>query len=145
MKVLFITNLFPFPQNPISGIHITNRLKSLQSLDMNFDVYGITSKDTFGVKFLKKILSKTNESTTDSFYELDGVKYKYVNFSRNVIDIFNTKILKRNKLIENSKEVAEDLFDKIKDNEFDIIHAHGMYNNSPAGLVAKLLSVLSRK
>ncbi|MDN5343658.1 MAG: hypothetical protein PWP28_2538 [Oceanotoga sp.] len=139
MKVLFITNLFPFPHIPTAGTFITNRLKALQSFDINFDVYGITSKDTFGVKLLRKILSKTNASVTASFYEVHGVKYKYASFRRNVIDIFNSKILKKNNQIKDSKEVAEDLFDKIKNNEFDIIHAHGMYD-APAGLIAKLLS-----
>ena len=139
MKVLFITNLFPFPHNPTSGIFITNRLKTLQSFDINFDVYGIISKDSFGVKLLKKIFSKTIINPTDSFYEVNGIKYKYASFSRNLGDVFNSRVLKKNNQIKDSKEVAEDLFDKIKDNEFDIIHAHGMYK-PPAGLIAKLLS-----
>jgi len=139
VRVLFITNLFPFPHNPTSGIFITNRLKTLQSLDVNFDIYGITSKDTLGVKFLKKILSKTNLSLTDSFLEVNGVKYRYTSFSRSLGDVFNSRVLKKNNQIKDSKEVAEDIFDKIRGNEFDIIHAHGMYG-PPAGLVAKLLS-----
>ena len=139
MKVLFITNLFPFPHNPTDGIFITNRLKTLQSFDMNFDIYGISYKDTFGVKLLKKILSKTNVSDTVSFYEVNGIKYKYATFNRNVIDIFNSRVLKKNNQIKDSKEVAKDLFDKIRGNKFNIIHAHGMFN-PPAGLVAKLLS-----
>jgi len=106
---------------------------------MDFDVYGITSKDSFGIKLLKKILSLPNVNSTDSFYEVDGIKYKYVSFRRSLVDVFNSRVLKKNNQIKDSKEVAEDLFDKIKDNEFDIIHAHGMYD-PPAGLVAKLLS-----
>jgi len=106
---------------------------------MNFDIYGITYKDTFGVKLLKKILSIPNVNFTDSFYEIDGIKYKYAVFSRSLGDVFNSRVLKKNNQIKDSKEVAEDLFDKIKDNEFDIIHAHGMYKPS-AGLIAKLLS-----
>ena len=139
MKVLFITNLFPFLHNPMRGIFITNRLKTMQSFDMNFDIYGITSKDTFGVKLLRKILSKTNASVTASFYEVDGIKYKYASFSRSLGDVFNSRVLKKNNQIENSKEVANKLFAEIKDEGFHIIHAHGMYD-APAGLVAKLLS-----
>ncbi|RLL85250.1 glycosyltransferase family 4 protein [Petrotoga sp. Shatin.DS.tank11.9.2.9.3] len=139
MKVLFITNLLPFSHNPARGIFITNRLKTMQSFDINFDVYGIISKDSFGIKLLKKILSIPSVNSTDSFYEVDGVKYKYAFFSRSLGDVFNSRVLKKNNQIKDSKEVAEDLFDKIRGNEFDIIHAHGMYD-APAGLVAKLLS-----
>lgn len=129
----------PVPHNLSRGIFITNRLKTLQSFDINFDVYGITFKNTFGVKLLKKILSKTIINPTASFYEVKGIKYKYASFSRSLGDVFNSRVLKKNNQIKDSKEVAEDLFDKIKGNEFDIIHAHGMYE-PPAGLVAKLLS-----
>ncbi len=106
---------------------------------MDFDVYGIISKDSFGIKLLKKVLSIPSVNSSDSFYEIDGIKYKYAVFSRSLGDVFNSRVLKKNNQIKDSKEVAEDLFDKIKDNEFDIIHAHGMYE-PPAGLVAKLLS-----
>ena len=139
MRLLFLTNLLPSPHNPTGGIFITNRLKTLQNFDMNFDVYGITYKDTFGVKLLKRILSSTNGNVTDSFYEVNGVKYKYATLCRNVIDIFNSIVLKKSNQIKDSKEIAEDLFYKIRDNEFDIIHAHGMYG-PPAGVVAKILS-----
>ncbi|PNS00549.1 group 1 glycosyl transferase [Petrotoga miotherma DSM 10691] len=139
MKVLFITNLLPFSHNPARGIFITNRLKTMQSFNINFVVYGITSKDSFGIKLLKKILSIPSVNSTDSFYEVDGVKYKYAFFSRSLGDVFNSRVLKKNNQIKDSKEVAEDLFNKIKDDEFDIIHAHGMYD-APAGLVAKVLS-----
>jgi glycosyltransferase involved in cell wall biosynthesis len=111
----------------------------MQSFDINFDVYGIISKDSFGIKLLKKILSIPSVNSTDSFYEVDGVKYKYASFSRSLGDVFNSRVLKKNNQIKDSKEVAEDLFDKIRGNDFDIIHAHGMYD-APAGLVAKLLS-----
>jgi teichuronic acid biosynthesis glycosyltransferase TuaC len=139
VKVLFITNLLPSPHSPTGGIFITNRLKTMQSFNMDFDVYGIISKDFFGIKLLKKILSIPSVNSTDSFYEINGIKYKYASFRRSLVDVFNSRVLKKNNQIKDSKEVAEDLFDKIKDNEFDIIHAHGMYE-PPAGLVAKLLS-----
>ncbi|POZ92382.1 glycosyltransferase family 4 protein [Petrotoga halophila] len=139
MKVLFITNLLPYSHNPARGIFITNRLKTMQSFNRDFDVYGIISKDSFGIKLLKKILSIPSVNSTDSFYEVHGVKYKYASFSRSLGDVFNSRVLKKNNQIKDSKEVAEDLFDKIRGNEFDIIHAHGMYE-PPAGLVAKLLS-----
>ena len=139
MKVLYITNLLPVPHNLSRGIFITNRLKTMQSFNMDFDVYGIISKDSFGIKLLKKVLSIPSVNSSDSFYEIDGIKYKYAVFSRSLGDVFNSRVLKKNNQIKDSKEVAEDLFDKIRDNEFDIIHAHGMYE-PPAGLVAKLLS-----
>jgi teichuronic acid biosynthesis glycosyltransferase TuaC len=139
VKVLFITNLLPYSHNPARGIFVTNRLKTMQSFNMDFDVYGIISKDSFGIKLLKKILSIPSVNSSDSFYEIDGIKYKYAVFSRSLGDVFNSRVLKKNNQIKDSKEVAEDLFDKIKDNEFNIIHAHGMYE-PPAGLVAKLLS-----
>lgn len=53
MRVLFITNLFPYPENEMSGIFITNRLKALTTFGTAFEAYGIISKDTFGTISLK--------------------------------------------------------------------------------------------
>ncbi len=137
LKLLYICDLFPYPYNPSRGGFITNRLKILQSLDIDFDVYGINPKDSFGIIFLKRFLSKT--SLIDSFFEVNGIKYKYKYYSRNIIDILYSEVLRKNYQIQKSNEVTSELLDGVKYVEFDIIHAHGMYN-PPAGLVAKLLS-----
>ena len=139
MKVLFITNLFPFPQNLTSGIFITKRLEILRNFNMLFDIYGLVPEESVGVKFLKKIHSEANYKVTDSFFEIDGIKYKYEKFNRNLIDLFNLVILKNNIQIKKSEKIARSLFSKVKDERFDIIHAHGMHS-LPAGLVAKILS-----
>ncbi|CEP78302.1 glycosyltransferase family 4 protein [Defluviitoga tunisiensis] len=137
MRVLFITNLFPYPQNPTSGVFITNRLKALRNLEVDFDAYGLISQDSSTVKLARKVLGKKGISVNEAFYEVNGIKYKFAFFNRNIYDVFSDKILKRNKVYFYSENAANQIFNNSK--EFDIIHAHGMYN-LPAGLVAKLVS-----
>ncbi|RLL83313.1 hypothetical protein CN13_00695 [Petrotoga sp. HKA.pet.4.5] len=139
MKILFITNLFPFPQNLTSGIFITKRIEILRNFNVLFDIYGLVPVESLGVKFLKKILSEGNYKVTDSFFDINGIKYKYEKFNRNLIDLFNLIILKKNTQIKKSDQITRSLFSKVKDERFDIIHAHGMHS-LPAGLVAKILS-----
>ena len=137
MRVLFITNLFPISQNPTSGVFITNRLKALKKLEVDFDVYGLNFKDSPTMKLVKKVLGKKGINVNEAFYETNGIKYKYAFVNRNIYDAFSDKILKRNKAFLYSKNAANQICNK--NQEFDIIHAHGMYN-LPAGLVAKLVS-----
>ncbi|MGB4435076.1 MAG: glycosyltransferase family 4 protein [Defluviitoga tunisiensis] len=137
MRVLFITNLFPISQNPTSGVFITNRLKALRNLEVDFDAYGLISQDSSTVKLARKVLGKKGISVNEAFYEVNGIKYKFAFFNRNIYDVFSDKILKRNKVYFYSENAANQIFNNSK--EFDIIHAHGMYN-LPAGLVAKLVS-----
>jgi len=137
MRVLFITNLFPISQNPTSGVFITNRLKAFKKLEVDFDVYGLNFKDSPTVELAKKILGKKGINVNEAFYETNGIKYKYAFVNRNIYDVFSGKILKRNKAFLYSERAANQICNK--NQEFDIIHAHGMYN-LPAGLVAKLVS-----
>lgn len=139
MKILVITNLFPYPENESRGIFITNRLKVLKNYNIEFEAYGLVPKDSNTLKLIKKILGKEVIKLYEPFYELEGIRYKYIYFDRNFLDVFSSKVLKRTNEISSA---AEEIANKICSNnqlKFDIIHAHGMYT-PPSGLVAKLLS-----
>jgi len=139
MKILVITNLFPYPENESRGIFITNRLKVLKEFNIEFEAYGLVPKDSNTLKLIKKILGKEVIKLYEPFYELEGIRYKYIYFDRNFLDVFSSKVLKRTNEISSA---AEEIANKICSNnqlKFDIIHAHGMYT-PPSGLVAKLLS-----
>ncbi|MDI3542913.1 MAG: hypothetical protein PWP57_516 [Candidatus Atribacteria bacterium] len=139
MKVLFITNLFPYSENQTSGIFITNRLKALKTFDTAFEAYGIISKDTLGVKILRGVLRRKGTVIRDSYCDINGIKYNYVSFNRNLLDIFFDKVFKRKNYSKYIEELASQIYKETEKEKFDIIHAHGMYN-PPAGLVAKVLS-----
>jgi len=139
MKILLITNLFPSPNNPVGGSFITNRLKILQDLSIYFDVYSITFYDGFGVRLLKKVLSKEALNFKDSSFRAGRIEYKYNWINRSLIDAFAFVTLWEHSQKEISKRFANKLFNEVKDKEFDVIHAHGMYYPS-AGLIASILS-----
>lgn len=138
VKILVITNLFPYPENETSGIFITSRLKVLKNYGIKFDVYGPIPKESNSLKVVRKIIGREEINFHKPFYELGGIRYKYVFYYKNLFHVFSKKVLKKNKEKELSKEVATKIYSN-NNLDFDIIHAHGMYS-PPAGLVAKLLS-----
>jgi len=139
VRVLFITNLFPYPENEMSGIFITNRLKALTTFGTAFEAYGIISKDTFGMKILKDILRRKGKTTRGLYCDIGGIRYNYAYFNRSLLDIFFDKVLNKRNYFKYADELANKIYKKAEKERFDIIHAHGMYT-PPAGLVAKLLS-----
>ncbi|RAO99453.1 hypothetical protein PW5551_03815 [Petrotoga sp. 9PW.55.5.1] len=138
MKILYITNLFPYPENETRGIFITRRLEVLKNYGIKFDVYGPIPKEGNSLKAVRKIIGREGINVYKPFYELGGIRYKYVFYDNNLFHVFSKKVLKKNKEKKLSKEVATKIYSN-NNPYFDIIHAHGMYT-PPAGLVAKLLS-----
>lgn len=138
MKILVITNLFPYPGNETKGIFITCRLEILKNYSIKFDVYGPIPKEGNSLKVVRKIIGREGINAHTPFYELGGIRYKYVFYDKNLFHVFSKKVLKKNKEEKLSKEVATKIYSN-NNLDFDIIHAHGMFN-PPAGLVAKLLS-----
>jgi len=141
LKVLFISNILPNPQNPTNSSFITSRMKTLKSFGILFDIYGFVPKDTFLVKVLKNLLrKKTIFNFFDSSYEVNGINYKYEKFNHTLIDVFNSKVLNRkHSNIKYCEELENKLFDKVKDERFDLVHTHAL-GNLPGALMGKLLS-----
>jgi len=138
VKILVVTNLFPYPENETSGIFVTYRLEVLKNYGIKFDAYGPIPKEGNSLKVLRKIIGREGINVHKPFYELGGIRYKYVFYDKNLFHVFSKKVLRKNERKNLSKEVATKIYSNV-DLDFDIIHAHGMYT-PPAGIVAKLLS-----
>ena len=139
MKILVITNLFPYPENETSGIFITNRLKVLKEFDIEFKTYGIIGKDTFILKIVKYIFRKQEAGIREASIVSKGIEYNYANFKRTLMDSIYKKAFRKDLLLTYSRRLSEKISNLTINESFDIIHAHGMYT-PPSGLVAKLLS-----
>ncbi len=118
--------------------YLTNRLKALKNYNIESETYGLVPKDSNTLKLIKKILGKKVIKLYEPFYEVEGIRYKYIYFDKNFLDVFSSRVLKRTNEIRSAEEIAN----KICSNnqlKFDIIHAHRMYT-PPSGLVTKLVS-----
>ncbi|MFY9357103.1 MAG: glycosyltransferase [Defluviitoga tunisiensis] len=139
MKILVITNLFPYPGNETRGNFITNRLKALKKFNVDFNVFGTISQDSVFAKVFRKITGSARQEKYGDYYEIDGIRYNYLSFDRRLYDIFSEYVLKKDYTLEYAKELANKKYKSFVQEKYDLIHAHGMFN-PPAGLVAKLLS-----
>jgi len=140
VNILFITNLFPFFGNKTSGAFITHRLKSLKRLGIDFTVYALSAQDDLLMRILLKVLGIKPVVVPDVPLNVNGITYNYVTFNRKLLNMVYDEILKGKKYVKYSKKVVEQILDKNKEKKFDLIHAHGMYNFIPSGLVAMELS-----
>jgi len=139
VKILVITNLFPYPGNETRGNFITNRLKALKEFDIEFKTYGIIGKDTFILKIVKYIFRKQEAGIREASIVSKGIEYNYANFKRTLMDSIYKKAFRKDLLLTYSRRLSEKISNLTINESFDIIHAHGMYT-PPSGLVAKLLS-----
>ncbi len=139
MKILVITNLFPYPGNETRGNFITNRLKALKKFNVDFNVFGTISQDSLFAKVFRKITGSARQEKYGDYYEIDGIRYNYLSFDRRLYDIFSEYVLKKDYTLEYAKELANKKYKSFVQEKYDLIHAQGMFD-PPAGLVAKLLS-----
>jgi len=139
VKILVITNLFPYPGNETRGNFITNRLKALKKFNVDFNVFGTISQDSLFAKVFRKITGSARQEKYGDYYEIDGIRYNYLSFDRRLYDIFSEYVLKKDYTLEYAKELANKKYKLFVQEKYDLIHAHGMYT-PPAGLVAELLS-----
>lgn len=137
MKVLIITNLFPLVSNPFSGIFIVKRLQYYSYYDVNFVSVSLDYKDTKFVSLLKKLMKR---DSAKSLEEYDGIKFKPILMKRNLFRILLDKIFQSNNYLIISEKYCRMIEKIINVKEYDIIHAHGMYGDAPAGLIAKYLA-----
>lgn len=131
MKVLLLTNLFPRVSNKNGGIFITSRLREYRKFKISFDVVSLTYKDDFLVRALKKILRRIYN---DPLKEIEGIDYKV--FRWNIIKYLFYKL----GLLNLFRSLCKSIDKKFDLEQYDIIHAHGMYGDVPAGLIAKFLA-----
>jgi len=140
LKVLFLTNLFPFLGNTVSGVFITQRLRALKKLDVDFAVYALSAQDDVLMRVLLKMLGIKPVIVPNAPLNVDGVTYNYVTFNRKLFNMIYDEVLKGKKYLKYSEKIVEQIWNENREEKFDLIHAHGMYNFIPSGLVAMKLS-----
>jgi len=72
MKVLVLTNLFPFEGNLASGIFITKRLEQCVKLGIDYTAVPVWFKDGWLMRFARWLLRKEQVNPVK---ELNGVQY----------------------------------------------------------------------
>jgi glycosyltransferase involved in cell wall biosynthesis len=142
MKVLVLTNLFPFEGNLASGIFITKRLEQCVKFGIDYTAVPVWFKDDWLIRFARRLLGKEQ---INPIKELNGVQYSRLDCERKATWLVWRLIRKINQIIEEhviAKQAegfvhcVESRFDL---SSFDLIHAHGMFT-PPAGLIAQILS-----
>jgi len=126
------------PNNNTVGIFITNRLKAAKEFGVDCVPYALLVEDSPLVRLIKKLLLKKIDPFDIENYTVENVQYRYIRTRRDIIDLLLTELKFRSNRfpIKSCKnlEKIDDLYD------VDVIHAHGMYGYSPAGLIAMYLS-----
>ena len=139
MEILILTNLFPKPEKPFSTAFITNRLFKLQTLGNTCTVYALSFKNSFLLDSLNRIKEKRTYSTSNSL-TVRGISYNYERIPRNAISLVLEKFNNENAYTAYCRKFTHKIENQSLNGHFDIVHAHGMYEPAPAGLVAMLLA-----
>lgn len=79
MKVLVLTNLFPFEGNLASGIFITKRLEQCVKLGIDYTAVPVWFKDGWLIRFARRLLGKEQ---VNPIKELNGVQYSRLDCER---------------------------------------------------------------
>lgn len=139
MRLLFVTNFFPYKSNPTRGIFIVNRLIEYGKLGVDFHIYGMAFRESFFMLLLKRVLKRSPLIPLESF---QGVRFEYVYTRRGLPDVLSHRRSDTRFVESWAHRAAEEILSKIGKN-FDAILAHGMYMPVPAGLVASYLHHLT--
>ncbi len=131
MRVLILTNLFPYAENKSSGVFLTNRLKHYQANGISYKAIAIVKKDS---KLIQYIKSKMLGKYSTLLKEVDGVRYEPVIVKRS-LPSFIASELSFKYVLKNVLHTASEIEKNTDVSSYDIIHAHGMYR-VPAGIVA---------
>ncbi|MGH2330700.1 glycosyltransferase family 4 protein [Thermoanaerobacter mathranii] len=137
MRILYLTNIFPYSENPVAGIFITRRIEKLIERKVDFEAYATVVKHSTLSKYVYLLKNK-------SFYvpEPEVKKqnksmsyYNYIIYQLNIYDYF-TRLIDKDRYY---KRLQAKFFRIIENNidisKFDLIHAHPTY---PTGYIALL-------
>lgn len=136
---LIFTNLFPYFNDTQGGSFITNRLMIFKSLNINFDVYALIPDDTYFVKLLKKYSGKKIFDNSKTNFEIHGINYNFITIHRNLLNVIKERTIREKIFLQYSYNIFNQLYDHVKNQNYNLIIAHGMYD-PPAGLIAKYFS-----
>lgn len=143
MKALLLTNLYPYQRREDSGIFITNRLQQYRNLGVDYLAVPLAFKESGAIRFLRKILKRKE---IVPLRELNGVRYEPVFLERKLFDLLTFKFFwsifpsfVEKKVYHYAEKFSRRVAESVGNN-YDVIHAHGMYLPVPAGLVARKIS-----
>lgn len=138
MKVLIITNLYPYREHISSGIFITKRLSCYKKFNVSYKAIAPSFKNTGALIRLSRIILR--KKAVHPIEKLYDVTYNPVYINRDFLGILAEKLItKVKKVRQYTESFVEKIADEISE-DWDIIHAHGMYLSIPAGMVAMKLS-----
>lgn len=132
MRLLIVTNFFPYKSNPTRGIFVVKRLIEYGKLGVNYRVYGLAFLESPLLLALKHALRKTPLTPLKTF---QGVEFEYVYSKRGLVEILSHRRGDRASVERWARQVAVEIASNAGE-DFDVILAHGMYLPIPAGLVA---------
>ena len=142
MKVIILTNLFPYEANLSGGIFITKRLEQHGKLGIDYVAVPVWFQDDLFVRIAKYLLRKSSFIPATNVGDVDysplkcrrTVRWLLWEVLRRISEIFDERAISIY-----SQHFAECVEKNIDLSAFDLIHAHGMYT-PPAGLIAQILS-----
>lgn len=140
MKVLVVTNLYPYENNPAAGIFITKRLAYYSKFGVEYKAVPLSFKDSgLLIKLARSVLQR---EASQPLEQVGNVSYTPVFARRDFRSVLVQKWGKKSRLVLGyAKSFATEIETSFsKDKDYDIIHAHGMYLPAPAGIVAMELS-----
>jgi len=136
MKVLVLTNLFPYTGNRSSGIFITSRLKHYNALGIDYDAVALASRDDAMLKKLKTLFGRTS---SDVLTQVDNVKYNPVYIHRSVVYAVLNRLSIPSSQTRLARKFVQEIEKAFNTDSYDLIHAHGMYFVA-AGIIARMLA-----
>ncbi len=139
MKVAYITNLYPDPENKTGGIFVHRRLECVQRLThVDFDVYCLPCYNFSPLlKFIFQCMRKPYKDLP-IYLKMQNITYRYIHLKDTTAVFLMQKLAPSfNSTIE--ARYTRVLIDNFSLHDLDFIHAHGMYEVA-AGNVARLIS-----
>ncbi|HPT59826.1 MAG TPA: glycosyltransferase family 4 protein [Fervidobacterium sp.] len=140
MKVLIIPTSIPREDNPSRGVFVVKRLQQYKKFGVDYTAVSFDFEDGPLVSLARKLTKNTKSRLMHSY---DGVEFKYVLLRRGLISIIN-QFLRPNGYKDVVAKFAEKIGKIVNVDDFDVIHAHGMYA-IPAGEIARLLAEMYGK
>jgi len=135
LNVLVIPTSIPREDNPSRGIFIVRRIQQYEKFGVDYTAVSFDFADSFVVSFIRKLTKNTKSRLMDSY---DGVKFKHVLLRRGLIGTV-VQFLNPNAYKKIVAKFADKISRVVNIDDFDVIHAHGMYA-IPAGEIARLLA-----
>ncbi|ODN31202.1 glycosyltransferase [Fervidobacterium thailandense] len=141
MRLLFVTNFFPYKSNPSRGIFVVRRLIEYKKLGVSYRVYGLAFRESPLLLALKRLLKKSPLVPLEDF---QGIEFEYVYTRRGLSEVLSHKRGNTTFVERWARQVAGEILSSVGE-DFDVILAHGMYLPVPAGLVALHLHRMTGK